>query len=389
MKSLDTLTTPRTVAQITDSIYTALSIQGVNTTLWKAGSPLRTLIAGLAIILASFSQLQAALARMSFLALATGSWLSLVAFYVFGVTRDPGSFATGSLVLTNGAGGVFTYDPFTVTFSNGSHTYKNVTAISLASGPSTQTITIQATELGSGSSAGATTITTLVTPLPGVTCSNPTALVGNDEEDDATLRLRCAEKLGTLSPNGPRDAYAFVARTSVRADGSSIGVTRIRTIADGYGGIDAYFATGSGGIPGTVGDLSTDLGIVDENLQTQVVPLAITLRSHTATGQTISVTYEVWISSTDTRTDGEIETAIQKALDAFVATRPIGGDQITPPNGVVTKSALEDVVGAAVNALKRIVTIPSADVAITTSHHVPVAGTHTPTAIHRVTGDII
>lgn len=387
MRSLDSLTTPQTVAQITAAIYASLAIQGVNVTLWKAGAPTRTLIAGLAIILAAFSQLQAALARMSFLALATGNWLSLVAFYVFGVTRDPGSFATGSLALTNTAGGVFSYAPFAVTFTNGSKTYKNVTAISLAAHGS-QTITIQATELGSASSAGANTITTLVTPLPGVTCTNASALVGNDEEDDATLRLRCSEKLGTLSPNGPRDAYAFIARGATRADGSSIGVTRVRTIADGIGGIDAYFATGSGGVTGTVGNLTTDLGIVDDDLQRLCAPLGITLRSHSAGTVSIAVTYEVWISATDTRTDADIEAAIVAALDAFIAARPIGGDQITPPNGLVTKSALEDVVGAAVNALKRSVTVPATDVAVATTQ-APVAGSHSAIAIHRVAGALI
>lgn len=389
MKTVAQLTTPLTVAEVTAAIYAALASEGVNVTIWTAGAPLRTLIAGLAIVLAAFSSLQAALAKMSFLALARGSWLTLVAFYVYGVTRDPGSFATGSLTLTNGAGGVFAYDPFTVTFSNGSKTYKNVTAIVLAS-MGAQTITIQATELGSGSSAGAATITTLVTPMPGVTCSNAAALVGTDEESDETLRLRCSEKLGTLSPNGARDAYAFVARSAVRADGSSIGVTRVRTIADGIGGIDAYFATASGGITGTVGDLSTDLGIIDDDLQTQVVPLAITLRSDTATAQEIVCTYELWIPSTNTQTDDEVKADVDTALAAFLASRPIGGDEITPPDGYVYTSALADVIGTAIpGTIRRDMTLPAADVAITTRHHVPVSGANTCTAINRVAGALI
>lgn len=392
MKTLAQLTTPLTVAEASAAIYAALATEGVNVTLWKAGAPTRTLVAGLAIILASLSQLQAAIAKMSFLALASGSWLTLVALYVYNVTRDPGSFATGSLTLTNAAGGVFSYAPYAATFSNGTKTYKNVDTISLGAF-GTQTITIQATELGSGSSAGPATITNLVTPMPGVTASNAAALLGTDEENDATLRLRCGEKLGTLSPNGARDAYAFIARSAKFSSGVSAGVERIKTIADGTGGIDAYFATASGNLTGTVGNVTTPLGLVDYLLQTQVVPLDITLRSHTAIAQAIACTYELWVPDTMTETDAEIQALVDLGIANYLAARPIGGDII--PGGVapgkVYKSALEDAIGAAIPgiAIRRIMTVPAADVSMTDVMYCPIATENTCTAIHRVVGALI
>lgn len=388
-KTLAQLTKALTEIEVRAAIYASLATQGVNVTLWKAGSPLRTLIGGLTIVLAALSRLQAKLAQMSFLALASGSWLTLVARYVYGVDRDLGSFATGEVTLTNTTGMVFNQDPFTVTFTNGTKTYKNSSAFTLGS-MGTATVAIQATEIGSASSSGADTITGFGTPLPGVTVTNAAAVVGTDVEDDPTLRLRCAEKLGTLSPNGPRDAYAYLARSAKRANGSSIGVTRVRTIADGIGGVDAYFATATGGIAGTVGDLDTDLGIVDELLQTSCAPLCITLRSHTATAQAIAVTYELWIPASDTRDDATIEALVDVAIATFLGTKPIGGDEIVPGSGIVSKSAIEDVVGTVVaGTIKRIVTVPSADVAMSTRHHAPVGTTNTCTAIHRVAGAVI
>lgn len=385
MTTLADLTTPMTVAEATSTIYAALAARGVTTTTWKAGAVIRTLIAGLAIILAAFSRVQAAIAKSGFLKYAEKAWLTLVALYVYNVTRDPGAFATGTITLTNSAGGVFTKAIGEVVFSNGSKTYRNTAAFTLGSMTSVD-VAIQADELGTPSSTGATTITTLVTPLPGVTCSNAAALVGEDEEDDETLRLRCAEKLGTLSPNGAPDAYAFVSRSAKRADGSSIGVTRVRTIPDGIGGIDLYVATATGGVTGTVGDLATDLGALDDAIQTQTVPRAITCRTHTAGTVSIATTYELWIPDTDGRTDDQIKAVVDAALLAFISTRDIGGDVIPSASGKVYLTAIEGVVGSAVAGTKKwAVTVPSGDTAIGTTA-APVMGANTCTAIHRIAG---
>jgi phage-related baseplate assembly protein len=384
MTTLADLTTPMTVDEATATIYAALATKGANTTLWKAGSPLRTVIAALAIILAAFSQMQAALARSGFLALADDAWVRLIALYVYDVTPVDGTAATGTVTLTNAGVGVYSKAAGELIVANASgKTYRNTSAIA-GFGAGTLVVNIIADEVGSGSSTGASTITTLVTPLPGVTCSNAAALVGTDAEDVASIRLRCAEKLGTLSPNGPRDAYAFIARSTLRTDGSAIGVTRVRTIADGIGGIDCYLADADGGLTD-----SDDIDTIDDALQTQVVPLAITLRTHGAATLTIAITYELWIPSTNTQTDAEVQSAVVAALEAFIGGRNIGGDVISPATGKVYLSAIEDVVGGAVaGTLKRSVTLPAGDTSVSTTQ-APALGTVTCTAIHRIAGSII
>lgn len=62
------------------------------------------------------------------------------------------------------------------------------------------------------SAAGAITQTTTV--LSGVSCSNTSALFGQPWESNTSVANRCRLKLQSLSPNGPKGAYAYFALTA-------------------------------------------------------------------------------------------------------------------------------------------------------------------------------
>ena len=99
--------------------------------------------------------------------------------------------------------------------------YRNTGSVSLGA-MATLTIPIRAVEAGSTSTSTAGTITAFETPVLGVTVSNAVEVVGRDEELDPALRARCSEKLGSLSPFGPWDAYTYAARNATRADGTLV-----------------------------------------------------------------------------------------------------------------------------------------------------------------------
>lgn len=393
--TLAQLTTPLSVDDASATIYTALAARGIDVTLWKAGSVVRTIVAALAIIVAALSSLISLIAASGFLKLSRGKWLRFVALYVYNVgtladggdgSVSDGTFSTGLVTFTNSGAGVYVGIPIgnlVVKNPTTGAVYRNTALCSIFAFGSSN-IAMQADVLGSGGTSGAATITTMVSVLAGVTCSNAAALVGRDADADATVQLLCSEKLGTLSPNGAPDAYAFVARSAVRADGSSIGVSRVRTVPDGVGGIDLYVATPSGGVSGSVGPSVGDLGVIDDAIQARTVPRAVTNRTHSATTLAIGTTYELWIPSTNTQTDAQILAAVDAALLAFISSRDIGGDMIG--GGFVFKTALEDVVGAVVvGTKKRAVTVPAADVAIGATQ-APIMAANTCTAIHRVVG---
>lgn len=174
----------------------------------------------------------------------------------------------------------------------------------------------------------------MTTPLPGVSVTNPHTLHGTDPETDAQLRARCRDSLSLLSANGPVGAYRYVARSARGEDGEPIGVTRVKTVADGYGGLDVFVATPSGFVSGDAEDPETDLGIVQREIRERVEPPNVTASVKSATPKTISVDYELSIEK-GPLTGAALESHIAHALASAMAECPIGGIAMPGvPNGV-------------------------------------------------------
>lgn len=377
--TLDELTTPMTVEEAKTAIYDALAAKGIRTTTWKPGAVTRTIIACVAIVLAAFSRLQALIAKGGFLETAERDWLDQVAWYVYGVERSPGTFASGTLTFDNAGGGVYSggIGDLIVRSSTTNKTYRNTEAFTIGALATGVEIGFAATELGSDSTAAPGTIDELVTTLSAVSVTNATALVGTDVETDVDLRIRCAAKLGVISPRGARDAYEYIARSAVASDGTPIGVTRARTIPDGTGGLDVYVATASGGVTGTSGDPDTNLGAVAAAIWESCEPLCVEATVASATAVNIAVTYEWWVRGVDGVRASDLEPLVATALATYLSQVPIGGD-----GGYVRVSALEAVIGAVRSDTTRIVvTVPAADVVITTAQ-APVLDAATASAIH-------
>lgn len=377
--SLEDLTTPVTKEQVEAKLYEVLERVGVTTTSWKPGAVVRTIIAGVSIFFGALSKLQANIAKSGFLELAAGDWLTLIARYVYNEERDPATFAPGEFTLANSGGGSYTVDPDDLIVYNPAtgKAYRNTDAFVL--GPSaTLTIAILAVEAGSASTSGPNTITAFETPLGGpgvVTGTNATAVVGQDEESDPSLRTRCYEKLGALSPNGPWDAYSYAARRAKRADGTAIGVTRVRTTRDGFGFVRTYVATASGGVSGAADNPATDLGAINDAIQRQAAPLAVTAETYSASPVTLAVTYQAWLYNTSGLTEDAIKTAISTALATYLSTQPVGGNKIGTAQGKIFLDALRTVIGSAVpGTFHVVVSLPAADAELAVNE-VPVLGT--------------
>jgi phage-related baseplate assembly protein len=345
-ENIETLTTPVSKEDAQKSIYEGLATVGVNTTSWKPGAVVRTLIAIVAILFAATTNLIADIAKAGFLELTSGSWLTIVARYVYGVMRLEATFGTGTLTLVNSGGGVYEdIEPgdFSVKNPDTDKEYTNAETFTLGAG-ATLTINIVAREAGAESTSAIGTIVTLITTLPGVTCSNPTAVVGADEEEDEPLKQRCRDKLGARSANGPSDAYASIAREAVRADGSAIGVTRIRPVRDGKGNIYIYLATPTGGVTGTADDIATDLGVINDAIQRRVAPLAVTAHTLSATAHPFNVSYTLWMLDTSGLTNAQLAIKIEQALAKYFGAAPIGGYKLDGAPGRIYQDDIKGVI---------------------------------------------
>jgi hypothetical protein len=385
--TLAQLTTPLTSAEVETAIYTGIAALGISTTDWKVGGPTRTMIAITAIVIAALSVLVSLIAAGGFLSTSNGPWLEVLAREVYNVTKGQGTFAIGSIQASNASG--FAYaggaGDLVVRNTTTTKTYASTGAWAIAPFAVGVDIPVKATEIGAASTSGPGSVTALVTALSGVTITNGTSIVGSDPPTDPVLKQECLDKTASLSPNGAPGAYRFVATTATRlADGSSIGVTRVRLIPDGIFGIDAYFATAAGTLPGVVGVVTTDLGRVDDLLQTQTVPEGITLRSHSATKLVIPITWTLWIRNTSGLTNPQIKTIVDNALTNYLANVPIAGETLGgPAPGKVYVSALEGVIARAVDlaigntgptlTIRVSITAPGADVVVTATQ-APVLG---------------
>lgn len=378
MATLEELVTPLTEDEIKSSIYSVIEAYGVRTSGWKPGAVARTIIAGVSIIAAAFSRLQASIAKSGFLALAEGEWLEILALQVYGVEKNKGTFAEGACSITNTAGGVFSFDIGDVSAKNSAtgKTYRNVEAFTLAALEENVIVSFRAEEIGSPSTSESGAIDSFETTLLNVTITNPTALVGQDEESDPALRARCRDETGTLSPNGPKDAYRSAARNAKTSDGVPCGVTRVSTSANGSGGVTVYVATASGALSGTSGDLSTPFGAVEDAIHKQCEPIGINATVTNATPLAIDISYTAYIEGS-TQVPSEVEAAIATKLAAVLSLVPIGGQKKTAGLGDVYGDFIDAAISAQIGIdifvdLDR--TLPAGDTAVA-ENEAPILGT--------------
>lgn len=369
---LDQLTTPLTVDQIKTSIYSTLASVGTNTSNWKPGAVVRTIIAAVAIVMAAFSTLIALVVRGGFLLVARGAWLDLVGVNTFNEARIDATFATGAIILNNNGGGNFVEAAEAVTFGNSrtGKTYRNVAPFTLAPNQQGLSVTIHAVEAGAASSALPGEIT-LVSSLAAVAVVSPNAITGLDAELDPVYAGRCQAKTGALSPNGARDAYRFVAAGAKRADGSAIGVNRVRVappLGDGF--VDIYCAGPSGAISGDPSNPATDLGAIQLAIETSCTPMAITPRVHSVAAVAQDVSYEIWLYNNAGLAATDVTGAIAAALSVYFSIFPIGGLLANGLQGflyrdaVIALIAATQVAGADLPVVHTVINTPAADVPV-------------------------
>lgn len=380
--TLDELTTPITADQWKASIYDVMYRVGLNTTTWKPGAVVRTIVTATAIMLASLSKLIALIAGSGFLDLSTGPWLTLLARYQYGVERQPATFATGQVTITNSGGGIYEYDPGDLVFINATtrKTYRNTGSVSIGS-LATVTIGIQAIEAGTGSTAQPGAINLFETPELGLSVTNAYPVVGIDEETDAALRVRCVEKLYTLAVGGAREAYSYWAKTTTRIDGSRTGVSRTR-ISDGstVGHVTVTIATSTGAAT------AEDLARVDSELRRIVLPAGATLTTQNASALPIAVACEVWVSA-PTMTQAEVNAAITSSVVTFLYSVPIGGKPLVHGGqGYVFRDMLEAAIVNTpdINVVHVTIATPSDSVAVGDTQVPVLNGSVTLTGFHQV-----
>jgi phage-related baseplate assembly protein len=377
--SLSDLYTPLTREQVTAKLLEIADTFNFDITAWEALGSVRTFLSIIAQAMANETQTTTLISRsvlLSFAANTDGtinSWLTLFGESWFNVPREEATFAQTTETLSNATGAPYTINPgdlhFAVTTgTNAGALYSNTTGgILPASG--TLDVTIVADVAGASSSANSGEITTMVTPLAGVTATNSDPATGKDDESDASYVSRLQSSFGALSPNGPEDAYRFFALNAKHADGTPVDVNRASvTPHSSTGQVGIYVASSSGVVPGTVGNLATDLGLVADNIFRNAMPLTDTPTIASAVGLNVDIQATVYMRATNTLDAATVKAKVLSALLKYFGTVPIGGTDI----GGGGKLFLDAVIGEIYQAIpgqvaQVIITSPGADVSMTVS----------------------
>ncbi len=313
------------------------------------------------------------------------TWMDLRGVDQYNVSRIPATYAstdsTGFSV-TNMSGA--TIGPFAVgqlhvqnptTFA----TYNNSAAVGTIPNGVTQPIAIIADAVGADSTSGPGTITALLTPIVGVSCTNSAPVVGTDAETNIPYYQRCVAKLGALSPNGPSQAYYYVATSILDPlapfynPALTQAITRVTTSAS-PALVNVYIANAAGSPSGP------DTAIVDAAIQQWCVPLGTTAVVTAAIAHVIPVTYTIYVPISANLSALFVTTTVSDALAVYFETIPIGG-LTDASNNVVPWSAILAVIKSAVpQAASVTLTIPSDDVTLGINE-VAVLGTVTGTPV--------
>lgn len=324
MIPLTQLLSPVSAADARALFVTSLVGAGIPADKWRVGGTFSTILTVLATTYAGFSSLISTALASMFLPYASGGWLVLLAYYVYGVTATPATAASGSLTFVNTGGGIYgPYAPgeFSVLNPSTKVTFTNVDSFSIGALATVTGVAFQAMTTGSATSAAPGAVNTLVTSALGVTVTNPASLVGLDAQSDPDVRTACLQKLASQSVRGPRDAYTWAVKNAINpVTNSVVNINRVSVpLSDGDGNLVIYAASPSGAP--TADDLAAAAAAIE--LKARPSATANSLFAVTEVPYTASIT--IWVQATAGVSASDIQTAAENALTAFISIYPIGG----------------------------------------------------------------
>jgi hypothetical protein len=381
--SLQDLVTPKTRDDVVADELTTATSEGLQTTTWQVGSVIRTVLVIVAQSVSDLSTVIIEPIKGGFGDLLSSlPWATVWAKGQFNVDAITALPATGAITITNPTSKAYQQaaGELIVAHSVTGKTYRNVATVTIPASSTVTDVQISSEGVGTSNNAAPGFVTVLVGPsMDGVTITNPLAVLGADDETVSALVTRSRESLGALSPNGPKDAYNYVAKTPALSP-TATPITKAVTFLDaGSGDVAVYLATADGS------PVPSDVAIVQTGIDTYAEPWGTDAFAVAADNVAIDVTYTVWVKTTSLTT-AQITSAIATALSVFFSgteTNPIGGIVTPPATGFVYADSLIVAIttatlsnGTTLGIVRADLTLPTADVAIA-KNQVAVLGTVT------------
>lgn len=333
---------------------------GLPATSWQSGGVARTIIAVMSNAMNASDQTSVEIASSGFLDTSAAitpeggpGWLDTVAWYVYGVERNPATAGTTSVVITNpgAAIGPLAAGTYHVQVTSTGHTYANSATVTLGTG--TTTIALVCDDTGLLDTSGS--LTTPITAYPGVTSGTLiSGAVGSQSEDNASLVSRCRNKMAALAPKlGNASSYQYFALSTSEPGYPAVSspITRVSINADKYSGAVVVTIANTSGAPP-----SGDVALMQTWLDAVATPDAESLTVQPAGTLTVNVSMSVYCPAVYST---QVVTDVQAAITQYLQTLPIGGNAIEGGQGVlfgVPFNELEDYVARKVPYLRTQIT---------------------------------
>lgn len=374
MLSLESLRKPLTRAQaltwLTDSVLLPL---GFDTTSWADGTIEKSTLYLMATCVADLSEGVKQIAEFGINAYSRGVALKEYSRSRFDNEPVEAVAYVGPMTLTNVGTVPYTIQVGQLLASTPAGVqFRNTTGGTLAAGsvatPSSLILTWTALKRGN-TNVASNTVTKLLTPLAGVTISNPGSpwytTAGADQESDASLQQRNATKWATLTVELVKESYEAIARAA--------GATKVKVHDQnprGPGTIDVYPA-GADDLLGTDDMEAIQLAMSERAFQTDsdwadpwpndTSRVAVKFPDTEA----LDVTATVYHSAN--YVGANVQAACLQALRDFIAALDIGGSDYSPgPANVVLVEDLVDVLKRVPGVRTVVVTLPASTVSVGT-----------------------
>lgn len=326
--SLDDISKEVTAEEVLDLFLEVATDLGLPVTAWQPGEPVRAILEIIATVFAKiWNTGMRPLLAMPILDFCFGDILTLIALALFGTTRIKALFAQGSGTVTNKGPGVYTFGigELRILGSNGKIFY-NRTSGSIAqwtgSGPfPTLDLSFIAEEIGSASTlipgGGAPSV---LSGQTGIEVDHAVAWIGQDEEQDDALRKRARAQAASNSWGGPKLAYEYFLKSTLRADGvTTIPVNRVKVgPPPGDGTLSLLVAGPSGELD------PADVALLQANIEENVEPVCTTSTVSSATNVVVNIAGTLYVKK-GTASSLAISNAAKLAVASFFLNTPIAG----------------------------------------------------------------
>jgi uncharacterized phage protein gp47/JayE len=321
------LLTVETKDVILDKFVTLLRIAGFPTASWQTASFMRHTVEGessLLVDLATSVQKIGLGGYIKYAGQVSDDWVDLLGENVFSEERKAAVYTRGKVRLTDSAAvGPVTINDSSFWVANADKTlrFRNVEAGVVPLNGYVD-LTFEAETAGVDWNVGNLALTEVLTPIPGVTMSNPSLDTGTwitqqgaDKESNDRYAARCLDKWAQIGSGADEAGYRY------RAASSSAEITRVRPYSPGAGAVRVVVAGDSGPVS-TAALALADTAVLSR--RPLGVPDILTLNAG-VNAQSVVAVLAIELG----RDPAGVISAAQKAVNAFARTLDIGAKKVS------------------------------------------------------------